>query len=185
MIGAQNAFVLRQGIRREHVFAVCLTCATSDAVLILAGVAGIGAATAAAPWLLPALRWGGVAFLTWYGARAFLSAWRGGAALHAAGQGAARLWPVLLTCLALTWLNPHVWLDTVVLVGGIAAQFGAEKWIFGAGAATASLVFFFALGYGARALAPLFARPAAWRVLDALVGCLLWSVAASLAFGAL
>jgi len=185
VIGAQNAFVLRQGIRREHVLAVCLTCATSDAVLILAGVGGIGAATAAAPWLLPALRWGGVAFLTWYGARAFLSAWRGGAALHAAGQGAVRLWPVLLTCLALTWLNPHVWLDTVVLVGGIGAQFGAQKWVFGAGAASASFVFFFALGYGARALAPLFARPAAWRVLDALVGCLLWSIAASLAMGAL
>jgi L-lysine exporter family protein LysE/ArgO len=92
---------------------------------------------------------------------------------------------VLLTCLALTWLNPHVWLDTVVLVGGIGAQFGAQKWVFGAGAASASFVFFFALGYGARALAPLFARPAAWRVLDALVGCLLWSIAASLAMGAL
>jgi len=177
--------VLRQGIRREHVFAVCLTCALSDAVLILGGVGGIGAATGAAPWLLPALRWGGVAFLTVYGARAFLAAWRGGAAMVPAGQGAARLWPVLATCLALTWLNPHVWLDTVVLVGGIAAQFADLKWVFGAGAALASLVFFFALGYGARLLAPVFARPAAWRVLDALVGCLLWAIAASLAFGAL
>lgn len=185
MIGAQNAFVLRQGIRREHVLAVCLACAVSDAVLILAGVAGIGAATGALPWLLPALRWGGFAFLAWYGARAFLSAWRGGAALTAAGQGAAALWPVLLTCLALTWLNPHVWLDTVVLIGAISAQFPGREWTFGAGAATASLVFFFALGYGARLLAPLFARPLAWRLLDVLVGCLLWSVAASLAFGAL
>jgi len=177
--------VLRQGIRREHVFAVCATCALSDAVLILGGVGGIGAATAAAPWLLPALRWGGVAFLTVYGARAFRAAWIGGAALTPTGQGAVRLWPVLATCLALTWLNPHVWLDTVVLVGGIAAQFGAAKWVFGTGAALASLVFFFALGYGARLLAPVFARPAAWRVLDALVGCLLWTIAASLAFGAL
>ena len=186
MIGAQNAFVLRQGIRREHVFAVCLTCAASDAALILAGVAGIGAVTDAVPWLLPALRWGGVAFLTWYGARAFLAAWRGGEAMQPAGQGAgARLRPVLLTCLALTWLNPHVYLDTVVLLGAISAQFPGHEWVFGAGAATGSFLFFFSLGYGARALAPVFARPAAWRVLDVLVGCLLWSVAASLAFGAL
>jgi len=186
VIGAQNAFVLRQGIRREHVFAVCLTCAASDAVLILAGVAGMGALAEALPWLLPALRWGGVAFLTWYGARAFLAAWRGGAAMQPEGRGqGGRLAPVLMTCLALTWLNPHVYLDTVVLLGAISAQFEGREWVFGAGAVAGSFLFFFSLGYGARGLAPVFARPGAWRALDALVGCLLWSVAASLALGAL
>lgn len=182
-IGAQNAFVLRQGIRRSHVFAVCLTCALSDAVLIAGGVAGFGSLAQAAPWIEPVMRWGGAAFLIVYGARAFLSAWRGGAVLMVEGSAVEALGPVLATCLALTWLNPHVYLDTVVLLGSVAAQY-EDRLGFAIGAMTASFVFFFTLGYGARRLAPLFARPQAWRVLDAGVGCLMWVIAAALILGA-
>ena len=176
-IGAQNAFVLRQGLRREHVLAVVLTCAISDAILIVAGVAGFGALAEAMPGLETVMRWAGAAFLLAYGARAFRAAWRGGATLQAEG-GAGSLGRVLLTCLALTWLNPHVYLDTVVLLGAVSAQYHALS--FGAGAVTASFVFFFSLGYGARALAPLFARPSAWRLLDVAVGSVMWVLAAAL-----
>jgi L-lysine exporter family protein LysE/ArgO len=178
-IGAQNAFVLRQGLRREHVFAVCLTCALSDAILIAAGVMGMGWIARELPWLAPAMTWAGAAFLLVYGAMSFARAIRPGALL-AAGQGAGSLRAALLTCLALTWLNPHVWLDTVVLVGSVAASYPGSGAAFGAGAAAASVVFFFALGYGARALAPVFARPGAWRVLDLGVGAVMWAIAARL-----
>lgn len=178
-IGAQNAFVLRQGLRQEHVFAVCLTCALSDAILIAAGVSGFGILVTKLPWLEPVMRWGGAAFLIVYGARAFWAAWKGGGHLDAAGQGRASLKGVLLTCLLLTWANPHVYLDTVVLLGSVAAQYPA-KLNFALGAMTASFLFFFSLGYGARLLAPLFARPAAWRLLDVLVGAIMWTVAGSL-----
>ena len=181
-IGAQNAFVLRQGLLGRHVAAVVAACALSDAALIAAGVAGLGALVAAAPGMLVAFRWGGAAFLGAYGARALLSAWRGGGALRAAGEGAG-LGRTLATCLALTWLNPHVYLDTVILLGGIATQ-SAKPWVFGAGAMTASLAFFAALGYGAARLRPVFARPGAWRVLDAAIGLVMWAIAAGLAAGA-
>jgi L-lysine exporter family protein LysE/ArgO len=181
-IGAQNAFVLRQGIRRSHVFAVCLTCALSDALLIAAGVAGFGTLAQAAPWIEPVMRWGGALFLIAYGARALLSAWRGGAVLVVEGGAVEALGPVLATCLALTWLNPHVYLDTVVLLGSVAAQY-EDRLSFALGAMTASFVFFFTLGYGARRLAPLFARPQAWRVLDLGVGLLMWTIAAALIRG--
>jgi L-lysine exporter family protein LysE/ArgO len=182
-IGAQNAFVLRQGIRRSHVFAVCLTCALSDALLIAAGVAGFGSLAQAVPWIETVMRWGGALFLIAYGARALLSAWRGGAALSVEGGAVEALGPVLATCLALTWLNPHVYLDTVVLLGSVAAQY-EDRLRFAIGAMTASFVFFFTLGYGARRLAPLFARPQAWRVLDLGVGLLMWTIAAALIRGA-
>jgi L-lysine exporter family protein LysE/ArgO len=178
-IGAQNAFVLRQGLRREHVFVVCLTCALSDAMLITAGVAGMGWLAREVPWLAPAMTWAGAAFLFVYGALSFRRALTPGT-LTATGQGGGSLRAALLTCLALTWLNPHVWLDTVVLLGSVAAQFPGNAVPFGIGAATASFAFFFALGYGARALAPVFARPAAWRVLDVAVGVVMWTIAAKL-----
>ncbi|WP_099826608.1 LysE/ArgO family amino acid transporter [Oceaniglobus indicus] len=174
-IGAQNAFVLRQGLRRSHVFAVCLTCALSDAVLIASGVAGFGVLVEAAPWIEPVMRWAGAAFLTVYGALAFRAAWRGASALQAAEASAGSLRAALATCLALTWLNPHVYLDTVVLLGAVAARW--DRLWFGVGAVTASFVFFFALGYGARLFAPVFARPTAWRVLDAVVGVVMWTLA--------
>lgn len=180
-IGAQNAFVLRQGLRREHVFAVCLACALSDAVLIASGVAGFGALAHAVPWFETAMRFGGAAFLLWYGARNFLAAWRGGETLQAA-QGTGQLRAALLTCLALTWLNPHVYLDTVVLLGSISAQYD-QPVSFALGGMSASFTFFFGLGYGARILAPLFRRPQSWRVLDVVVGLTMWIIATKLILG--
>jgi len=182
-IGAQNAFVLRQGLRGEHVFAICLTCAASDALLILGGVGGFGALVSAAPWVEPLFRYGGVAFLLVYGFRSFYAALHVSDGLEPAEQAPARLWPVLTTCLALTWLNPHVYLDTLVLIGSVSTQFDPYRWAFGAGAVLASFSFFFALGYGARLLRPLFARPSAWRVLDALVGIVMWAIALGLLVG--
>ncbi|TFL16692.1 LysE/ArgO family amino acid transporter [Jannaschia formosa] len=180
-IGAQNAFVLRQGLRGEHVLAVVLTCALSDALLIAAGVAGLGALVEAAPWIVPAFRWGGAAFLLAYGARAFLAAWRGGAALQA-GQAAGSRAKAVATCLALTWLNPHVYLDTVILLGSVSTQ-SPDPTRFGAGAVTASFAFFFSLGYGATLLRPVFARPSAWRMLDAGIGLVMWLIALGLVLG--
>ncbi|WIY27617.1 LysE/ArgO family amino acid transporter [Parasedimentitalea psychrophila] len=180
-IGSQNAFVLRQGLRRQHVFWICLTCATSDALLITGGVMGFGSLTLLWPWFEQAMRWGGAGFLIWYGGRSLLAAWRGGESLEAGastGAGATVL-PVLATVLALTWLNPHVYLDTVVLLGAISAQYPQPLW-FGIGAALASFTFFFSLGYGAAALAPLFARPRAWQILDLLVGLTMWAIAVKL-----
>lgn len=182
-IGAQNAFVLRQGLLKQHVLAVCVVCALSDAALITLGVSGFRLVSTVMPWLDPAMRIGGALFLFWYGARSFLSAWRGGAALLAE-QGVTRpLWPTLLTCLALTWLNPHVYLDTVMLLGAISTRYEGAEHIFGLGAASASFAFFFSLGYGARLLRPLFARPQAWRALDAAIGVVMWTIALSLVAG--
>lgn len=175
-IGAQNAFVLRQGLRRQHVLWVALTCAVSDAVLIAMGVLGFGALTSAFPWFEPVMRWGGALFLLWYGVRSFISAWRGGEALDVGEDTAQPLWPVLATTLALTWLNPHVYLDTVVLLGAISAQYKAPL-IFGLGASVASFTFFFCLAYGARLTAPFFARPRAWQILDCGVGMVMWAIA--------
>lgn len=180
-IGAQNAFVLKQGLLRRHVFAVCLFCAVSDAVLIVLGVAGMSTVGAHVPWLADAMRWGGVAFLLWYGARSFRAALRGGDVLHAQGRDGG-LAAALATIAALTWLNPHVWLDTVVLLGAVAAQW-PDRAAFAAGAVSGSFMFFFALGYGARLLAPVFARPRAWQWLEVGVGAVMWAIAARLALG--
>lgn len=182
-IGAQNAFVLRQGIRREHVLAVVAVCAISDAILIGAGVAGFGAASARFPWLGDAMRWGGVAFLLVYGALRFRAALRGGEALSPAGGASVSLASALGTCLVLTWANPHVYLDTVALIGSISAQYAPYQTAFGIAAALGSLSFFSALGFGARFLAPLFARPTAWVVLEVVVGLTMWAIAAGLALG--
>jgi L-lysine exporter family protein LysE/ArgO len=182
-IGAQNAFVLRQGLRREHVAAVVLVCAVSDAVLIAAGVAGFGRLSALWPELGTVLRWLGVAFLLAYGALRLRAAWRGGAALVPAPGAAAPLGQVVATCLMFTWANPHVYLDTVVLLGSISAQHAPHQAAFAAGAMTASAAFFSALGFGARGLAPVFARPAAWVWLELLVGLTMWGLALALALG--
>lgn len=177
-IGAQNAFVLKQGLMRQHVFWVCLFCAMSDAALILLGVTGMARITSALPMLVQGMRWAGAAFLIWYGARSFRAAWRGGGALRPEGNGAS-LARTLGIIAALTWLNPHVWLDTVVLVGAISAQW-PRPGVFGAGAMTGSFLFFFALGYGARLLAPVFARPRAWQVLETMIGVVMWTIALTL-----
>src|SRR3954468_16631121 len=169
-IGAQNAFVLRQGLRREHVFAVCTVCALSDAILIAAGVAGFGALVTALPWLTPVMRYGGALFLGLYGLRSLIAALRNSAGLNPAADERKTLRATLLTCLAFTWLNPHVYLDTVVLLGSISSGYAGQRLAFATGAVTSSFLFFFALGYGARLLRPLFASPRAWRVLDGFIG---------------
>lgn len=178
-IGAQNAFVLRQGLRREHVFWICLTCAVSDALLITAGVAGFGSLATYVPWFEPVMRYGGAAFLIVYGAMSMRSAWRGGSALVTANGSSSGLVTSLMTVLAFTWLNPHVYLDTVVLIGSISAQY-PDRLQFGLGAVTSSFVFFFTLGYGARLLAPLFSRARAWQVLDVLIAVVMWAIAIKL-----
>ena len=182
-IGAQNAFVLRQGLRGEHVALVCLVCALSDAVLIVAGVAGFGTLVERAPWIEPVFRIGGAAFLLAYGLRSLWAAFRARHALHAAAEGAGSWRRALATCLALTWLKPHVYLDTVVLLGSVSTRYGEARPMFALGAVSASFAFFFALGYGARLLQPLFARPRAWRVLDALVGVTMLILGAMLLSG--
>ncbi|WP_116084511.1 LysE/ArgO family amino acid transporter [Tropicimonas sp. IMCC34011] len=182
-IGAQNAFVLRQGLRRAHVFSVVAVCALSDAALIGAGVAGFAAILELAPWFATVARLGGAAFLVVYGALSLRSALRGTGALEAAEEGTGSRLRAIGVCLALTWLNPHVYLDTVVLLGSVSARFEGQRLEFALGAMSASLVFFTSLGYGARLLAPLFARPSAWRVLDLLVAAVMWAIAAGLLFG--
>lgn len=179
-IGAQNAFVLRQGLLKQHVFAICLICAVSDALLIAAGVGGISGATAALPYLEPVLRYGGAAFLLVYGLRSLRAAFVNSSALTPGEEKATSLWAALGACLALTWLNPHVYLDTVVLLGSISTRFPGREVQFGLGAVSASFLFFFSLGYGARLLRPVFARPAAWRVLDAAIALVMWSIAGRL-----
>ncbi|WP_217177585.1 LysE/ArgO family amino acid transporter [Streptomyces sp. AC495_CC817] len=193
-IGAQNVFVLRQGIRREHVLAVVVICALSDALLILAGVAGLGYVISAAPWLVVVARWAGGLFLLAYGLLAARRAWRGGETLTVDGGDAAepaptgrtatltrtRLAPVILTTLALTWLNPHVYLDTVLMLGSIAATHGADRWLFAAGAIAASILWFTALGFGARYLGRWLRTERSWRVLDAVIAVVMITLAVSL-----
>ena len=180
-IGAQNAFVLRQGLMRSHVFAVCAFCAVSDAVLIAAGVAGFGAMVAALPWLPRVMSLGGAAFLLVYGALRLRAAWRGDYEMVLTGAPVALI-PALATCAALTWLNPHVYLDTLGLVGAVSTNFApaAQKWVFGISAAAASFSFFFALGYGARLLRPVMQSARAWQRLDVLIALVMWATAAKL-----
>ncbi len=178
-IGAQNAFVLRQGLRREHVFVLCMTCAVSDAILIAVGVAGFGSLAQVAPWFEPVMRYGGSAFLVWYALRSFRSAWQGGDAMSVDRGARSSLRTALLTVLAFTWLNPHVYLDTVVLIGSISAQYD-DRLGFALGAILSSFVFFFSLGYGAAVLSPIFARRRAWQVLDIVIGIVMLGIAAKL-----
>ncbi|MER7966359.1 LysE/ArgO family amino acid transporter [Streptomyces ardesiacus] len=183
-IGAQNAFVLRQGARRDAVLAVVGICALSDAVLIALGVGGVGAVVVAWPGALTAVGWIGGAFLLGYGALAARRVFRPAGALRADGDAAGSRRRAVLTCLALTWLNPHVYLDTVFLLGSVAADRGPLRWTFGLGAALASLVWFAALGFGARYLGRFLSRPSAWRVLDGLVAATMIALGLSLVVGA-
>ncbi|MEU1971067.1 LysE/ArgO family amino acid transporter [Microbacterium sp. NPDC019599] len=225
-IGAQNLFVLRQGLRREHVFVVAAICALSDAALIVLGVSGVGFVLQAVPWLIDAVRWAGAAFLVAYGLLAAKRAWRpSGETLdgieepdvrgvstsgHAADPtddgvpepavsaslvredvrtattptGRSRPLPVIATCLALTWLNPHVYLDTVFLLGTVANTHGDARWLFAAGAMTASVLWFFGLAFGARFLSRWLSTPRAWRVLDAVIAVVMIGLGISLVVSA-
>jgi L-lysine exporter family protein LysE/ArgO len=178
-IGAQNAFVLRQGIRRQHVVPVIALCTASDIALISAGIAGVGALISAHPGALNIAKFGGAAFLICYGLLAARRAWRP-SSLTPAETAPARLPQVLVTCAALTFLNPHVYLDTVVLLGALANEHRDRRWQFAVGAVTASAVWFFSLGLGARRLAPLFATPVIWRILDGLIAVTMIGLAVSL-----
>jgi L-lysine exporter family protein LysE/ArgO len=204
-IGAQNLFVLRQGLRREHVFVVAAICAASDALLIALGVSGVGLVLQAVPWLVDVVRWAGAAFLVAYGVLAARRAWRpsdrgleaGETAGETSGETAAgatpgtsprpaatatrtRLLPVVLTCLALTWLNPHVYLDTVFLLGTVANTHGDQRWLFAAGAMAASFAWFFGLAFGARYLGRWLSTPRAWRILDAVIAVVMIALGVSL-----
>jgi L-lysine exporter family protein LysE/ArgO len=184
-IGAQNAFVLRQGLRREHVPLVVAICALSDLALITAGVGGVGAVFGAVPWLVTVVRYAGAAFLLGYGVLAARRAWKPRAldADRTRPAGTASALAVAGTALALTWLNPHVYLDTLLLLGSVASTHGEARWAFAAGAGIASLGWFSALGFGARLLQPVFARPVAWRVLDAAIALVMIALAVMLVLG--
>jgi L-lysine exporter family protein LysE/ArgO len=179
-IGAQNAYVLRQGLRREHVGAIVCLCALSDMILIALGVGGLDLVARVADWVVPVMRWAGVAFLLVYGALALRRAVRPGELVAGTAGAAVPLGRAVLTGLGLTWLNPHVYLDTVVLLGSVANSQGPGRWWFGAGAMAGSWVFFALLGYGARWLRPLFASARAWRILDGAIAAIMWGIAVSL-----
>lgn len=179
-IGSQNAFVLRQGLRGEHVAAVCLTCAISDAILIALGVGGFQAVVARADWIEPVFLALGAGFLILYGARSLWSAATSTSALTPGDGAQSNLVKTLGICLALTWLNPHVYLDTVIFLGAVSTGYPGEETAFALGAVAASFTFFFALGYAARILRPVFTSARAWRILDLLVGLLMWTIAAKL-----
>ncbi|SDG86942.1 LysE/ArgO family amino acid transporter [Microbacterium pygmaeum] len=209
-IGAQNLFVLRQAIRREHVLLIATICAVSDAVLIALGVSGVGLVLSAVPWLIDVVRWTGAAFLIAYGLLAARRAWRpkgeslavsesarpaaDAPALHAsdearrpaashvstAARASTRVLPLVLTCLALTWLNPHVYLDTVFLLGTVANTHGDDRWLFAAGAMIGSVVWFFSLAVGARHLGRWLGTPRAWRILDAVIAVVMIALGISL-----
>lgn len=180
-IGAQNAFVLKQGLRQEYVFWICLSCAMSDSILIVLGVIGFATVLHHYPEIVQLAKWGGALFLVWYGYMHAKQALRGQSAIALNSAGVQGLKQLIFISLSLTWLNPHVYLDTVILLGSISAQFEHVAY-FATGAITASWLFFFALGYGARVLTPVFKSPKAWQILDGLIALVMWSIAWSLVF---
>jgi L-lysine exporter family protein LysE/ArgO len=178
-IGAQNAFVLKQGLKKQHVFLVCSICAASDAFLIFLGVSGFGVIVEQYPSIEKISRYAGAIFLVVYGLKSFYSAYHNSHALNPEGATPISKTKIALMCLAFTWLNPHVYLDTVVLLGSVSTQFEDTR-AFGIGAITSSFVFFFSLGYSARILIPIFQKPIAWKILEAFVGVLMLGLAVSL-----
>lgn len=180
-IGAQNAFVIRQGLTRKHVFLVVAICAVADALLIVLGVAGLGALIAGLPWLLEIIRWFGVLYLTWFGIKSLRSAFKV-QSLDASGAQSASAKTVVLSVLGFTFLNPHVYLDTVILLGSIGNQFGHDKWWFALGAVVASIVWFSSIGFGAKAASRFMSKPVFWKVLDLLIAAVMFSIAVLLAF---
>ncbi|KEI70534.1 LysE/ArgO family amino acid transporter [Endozoicomonas elysicola] len=179
-IGSQNAFVLKQGIKKHYVFLVCLLCAFSDALLISLGVAGFGVVVEQFPEIEVFARYGGAVFLIVYALLSFRSAFTETHALDENASVPRSIWKTMAVCLAFTWLNPHVYLDTVVLLGSISTQYEGQQLEFTLGAITASFVFFFSLGYGARLLSPLFQNPKSWKFLEFFVGLTMLTIASSL-----
>ena len=183
-IGAQNAFVIRQGLTRQHVFVVVAICALADAALIALGIAGLGAIIQGLPWLLEGVRWFGVAYLTWFGIKSVRSAFKN-EVMDISGAQTTSLKKVVAAVLGFTLLNPHVYLDTVILLGSISNQFAEDRWVFGLGAMTASIVWFSSIGFGARAASRFMSKPIFWRVLDSLIAVVMFSIAFYLAFAKL
>lgn len=179
-IGAQNAFVLKQGLKKQAVFWVCFVCALSDSILVVLGITGFATVIQLYPELVGFAKWAGAVFLLWYGLQHAIQAFKSNQSLHAGLQNEIQLSKIIIVCLALTWLNPHVYLDTVVLIGSISTQFEQTKLYFALGVITASWFFFFSLGYGARVLIPVFVNPKAWKVLDVVIALIMWSIAISL-----
>ena len=180
-IGAQNAFVIRQGLTRKYVFLVVSICALSDAFLILLGVAGLGALISSLPWLLEIVRWFGVLYLTWFGIKSLRSAFNT-QSLDASGVQSGSAKTVVLSVLGFTFLNPHVYLDTVILLGSIGNQFGPDKWWFALGGMVASIVWFSSIGFGAKAASRFMAKPVFWKVLDLVIAAVMFGIAIMLAF---
>jgi L-lysine exporter family protein LysE/ArgO len=183
-IGAQNAFVIRQGLSRQHVLVVVAICAIADAALIALGIAGLGAIIQGLPWLLEGVRWFGVAYLTWFGIKSVRSALKNDF-MDVSGEQTTSLKKVVAAVLGFTLLNPHVYLDTVILLGSISNQFAEDRWVFGFGAMTASIVWFSAIGFGARAASRFMSKPIFWRVLDSLIAVVMFTIAFYLAFAEL
>ena len=183
-IGAQNAFVIRQGLTRQHVFVVVAICAIADAALIALGIAGLGAIIQGLPWLLEGVRWFGVAYLTWFGIKSVRSAFKN-EVMDISGAQTTSLKKVVAAVLGFTLLNPHVYLDTVILLGSISNQFAEDRWVFGLGAMTASIVWFSSIGFGAKAASRFMSKPIFWRVLDSLIAVVMFSIAFYLAFAKL
>ena len=180
-IGAQNAFVIRQGLTKQYVLLVVLICAVSDALLIVLGVAGLGALISGLPWLLEIVRWFGVLYLSWFGIKSLRSAFKT-QSLDASGAKSGSAKTVVLSVLGFTFLNPHVYLDTVILLGSIGNQFGVDKWWFALGGAVASVAWFSSIGFGAKAAARFMAKPVFWRVLDLVIAAVMFGIALLLAF---
>ncbi len=180
-IGAQNAFVLRQGLARQHVFLVVLVCALSDAFLIALGVLGLGTVIQSLPVLIEVIRWFGVGYLIWFGISSLRRVFKT-ESLEASDKAAASAKATVLTTLSLTFLNPHVYLDTVIFIGGLSHQFGDQTIFFAIGAITASFIWFFGVGFGATKLSPIMAKPIFWKILDGLIALIMFGIALSLAF---
>ena len=181
-IGAQNAFVLKQGLKREYVFSVCFICALSDSILIYLGITGFSKIVGEFPLINIFAQYFGALFLFIYGLKSFYSAFRKNTRLDPSRIEKANIYRVLGTCLAFTWLNPHVYLDTVVLVGSISTNFTDELHTFAIGAILSSWIFFFSLGYGAKFLLPLFQNSISWKILDFLIGVIMWVIAINLLY---
>jgi len=180
-IGAQNAFVIRQGLRREHVLLIVLICAISDAALILVGTGGLGRIIQGNQIALEIIRWFGVAYLTWFGLRSLRSAFKS-QSLQVGEVLQARAGDVARSALALTFLNPHVYLDTVILLGSVANQFESDRWYFALGACLASVIWFTTIGFGARSASHFMSKPIFWKILDTLIALVMFTIAITLAF---
>jgi L-lysine exporter family protein LysE/ArgO len=180
-IGAQNAFVIRQGLTKKYVLLTVLICAVSDALLIALGASGLGALIKSNKNVLEFVRWFGVIYLLWFAFKSARSAFRI-ASLNSAGEASGDIKSVILTVLALTFLNPHVYLDTVILLGSISNQFGSDKWFFVLGAMIASFTWFTAIGFGAKSASRFMSKPIFWKILDSIIAAIMLSIAAFLAF---